>query len=420
MEPSGLGARVLHRWSYQRPRQRVVDVLRGILDEGRVDDREALAIYAVCYSRSYLKTRCIHWQFGFHDSVAEVAATAAHSCVADLLRIGPGDGATNPEAPALRRGLRSVLHVSKSQALPDEQILLGFHRLLRSLSHQYLQRVWRQEHPQEARLLRTLKDRIRRTAHLRLVRDARGQFVCTRHADLQRPPVSKMELRQQCRDTRLLLNLEGFETALVDMLDPGRGHGGYCYLMDLVHIVHAGRVSLHVEMGQRWSEAALICARDVACDGIPCDLIRSRWLEGVKKRMQQIALRQTRKMHQRLQRFSTAERSNAVLLDEDRRSIRVEAGTEMVARKMGWGRAEWAGLSQREILTRLLPPDVSSASLQCISNQTDYLVRCIISELRDTRYSIWEYSIRGQESGLREGSPARTGDQGASDSGGVA
>jgi hypothetical protein len=388
-----------------RPEERaILRDLRGVLTGDPHPDRERLARYATAYLRSYLLASSPHWRFGFHDDPEDVASAAAHVAVAWLME--RREGLQGP-LPRLRRILlASLSDLEREEDTSDvapgtdvgarclgsegdsegSRLLAAFRRVLRRQGRQELHRVWKREHPQQARLLRAIKSSLARTAregevlppgcdgNLRIVRDARGQFVVGPFSDLRLPPLSRSDIEALVgRLTNAFSEIADLLAALRGAFHPQGRHGGYAYLMDLVRVLHDRRLRLLA--ADPLGTGAVPGSLEIwtSREGLPGNLWVTRWREALRERAMRILETQEEK---RRRASPGREPSPRWLLE-----AQTEAAVEMTARGYGFGKPEWSGLGQRRILERLLPAHVSPETWGRILQETDYCVRCLRKDL---------------------------------------
>ena len=364
-------------------RERVVRALLALLD-GAPLQREPIAEYAIAHIRSSLKSSSSHWRYGFRESPDEIAMEAANLAACDLLREMEPLESCPAARPKIVKSLQASVEAAGNDSL-EERLLVALHRILRRKGRQGLCRLWKERHPEEARLLRQMKMCIRVLPAVRLVRDARGAFVCGPRADLRKPPIRREELNMHLFPAAFLLRLDGFGEAISGLFAARSGHGGYCYLMDLVRLVHERRVD-RMREGQDATRPAGIEAFLAITSRMADD-----WHAWLLRRAQVLALDQETRRMRRRERESSApldqhgERTPPGEMPRDVRralGVRIHVAAEMAGRKFGLGRADWAAISQRKLLERLMPAKTSAVELDALRKQTDYLVLCLTRELR--------------------------------------
>jgi hypothetical protein len=369
-------------------RDSVLRLLRGWLSQrgpwdvrGQVA-RESLSLYALAFMRSFLRATTPRWGRGFADPLCETIDEAADITIAGLLREGPLGSRGQVTLPVLERDLRASLRHLAVEGSEEERILLALHKLLRLKARQGLQRIWREHHPEEARLLRRLKCRIMRLEGIRVVRDSRGQFVVGSRSDLREPPITREDLARWCQSPGFLTHLDDMSRTLHPILVPNGIHGGYCYLMDLVHTIHAGRCRILSEAPERTGAVPAESAGMAAVESIHNEEARRWWAGRLEERAWPIAEQQEGKWRRRRARRCANDPPAGHRCRQLGLRVRVDVAVEMVCRKLGLGRPEWEGLSQRRLMKQLLPPTTRGEDLRRHQVQTDYVVRCLMRDLR--------------------------------------
>ncbi len=356
-------------------RARMAQELLVWMAGGNAPDRSLLALYGVAQIKSFLKAGSWNWRHGFAESPEEVAADAAHLAISDLLKEEPHKSAARPSMPLLHKCLQSVLalqpripasiETEPRQERASGEMLRALDIVLRTRGRQAHMRMWKERHPEHARLLRQLKSHIKRSGGLHLVHDARGQFVCAPRADLRQSRIPRETLRRHVYPSDFLLLLKNCGQVLTELLI-SEGHGRYCYLMDLVHVIHELRRQLYE---RDWIER--LSAGFAHAQGHLSHRSAGEWRRWLFERAFETGMDQEKRR---------SRRSEAAI---DESSVRIFAcvAAEMVARKIEAGKPEYAEFSQRQLLLHLLPPPPDAANLETLRRRTDYLVRCLMMVL---------------------------------------
>jgi hypothetical protein len=305
-------------------------------------DREALARYAQAYVRSFLRAWRSRSRFGFQRPFGEVVDDVAAWEVAPLLcPMTDGDEGGRLQLEIL---LARVLDLSASA---DDELLFFFRRLLRTRGEHGLVAEWKREHPDQARLLKRFKRLLKMNTDLRIQRDPRGRLVVSSVSRLDLPQVPDRELDCLLADFHLPLGARVGELASV--LKPGDGHGGWCYLLDLVRAasrIHQDAVTRDPQ--HTGAEPAGPSSR-LTRAGVPLDLWADRIRQSLGTLAEQCLHSDARK---------AAARKTAGGREEDDggpNAAYVQVCVEMICRGYGLGRPDWGHLSQAELLRRLLP-----------------------------------------------------------------
>jgi hypothetical protein len=370
-----------------QPECQIAEAIRAWIRNGTPAARELLAQYGAAHCRSFLVQRRALRRFGFADTFAEVAAEVAGLEVAKLLR--PEQGSSQG-SPILLRRLAAALDETRSTRAPsdvpapvreslggdyaqvvldanDRALLLAYRRVLRLRADQGLQRRWADEHPEEARLLRRVKDACHTSTEIRLQRDSRGTFVVTRDSDLRKRALIGQEIRR-CLD-HVHAGPRAELASLRPLLAAGEEHGGYCYLMDFVREIHADHARRFVDWYRR--EAGVSGVEGIGANGVPLGLILEKMRRSLYELAEEILI------HDRHQ------------APPEVRAIWCEVAVEMLLRKYGLSEDRHDPLlsSQRRLLESKLraeltaePPtelntELAAESLQHHEEQTTYLVR---------------------------------------------
>ena len=328
------------------PEREIAEAIRDWIRDGSANAREMLARSGTAYGRSFLVQRCALRRFGFTDRFDTIAEDVAAMEVATLLQPEPQTGLASPmfrrrlsRSLGTCSGIGAIPRSAASQsadpttdllAVGDVALFLAWRKLLRLRVDQGLRRRWGDEHPEQARLLRRLKEAVRRRPEIRLRRDVRGVFVASRSSDLSRRPLAAAEIRG-CFD-RFLEGPKAVFTRLLPMLVAGDEHGGYCYLMDLVREIHADRLRRFTTWCRH--EAEISHSDGIGFEGIPIDL--------VVERMRRSLLRIAEEILER-------DRQNA---PAETRAVWREVAVAMILRRYGLDgdREESGPISQRRIL----------------------------------------------------------------------
>jgi hypothetical protein len=360
-----------------QPDPAIARAIRDVVLQGSSSAREVLADYAIRYCRIFLWKRRSLRRFGFAESFGDVTADVAGLEVAELLR--PGPDSIDEGAPVLLRRLVRALDLDPSRpsrrerrsagagdgrqqagaremvlGADDESLLLAFRRILRMRADQGLERRWATDHPEEARLLRCLKEFIRGAEGLHLHRDSRGGFLTTVLSDLTKRVLSGEEIRV-CLEPSYAGSSRAVIARLEPLLQAGAEHGGYCYLMDLVREVHADQVRRFlvwcqdqaIHHGRLW----------VSRSGLTADLLLAK----VRRSLLDLA---------------------GEIIAGDRHDAPpavcaawCEVAVEMVLRRYGLDGSRGTSLVQRRLLELRLGQHWSPESARLHDERTTYLVR---------------------------------------------
>jgi hypothetical protein len=287
----------------------------------------------------------------------------------------------------------------------DEEVLYFFRRLLRTLGEHGLVAEWKREHPQEARLLKLFKRLLKGSTDPRLQRDPRGNLVVSAASRLDLPPVPDRELEALFGHLHLPIAVR-FEE-LPSVLRPGDGHGGWCYLLDLVRA--ATRIHLEAlgwDSRQNDTESA-DPGSGRTWRGVPLTLWADRIRRSLGKLAAQYLEADARKAAGRGAGGAAAKSKNrgaaakdsvggaAVkgqvrsALPKDRKGVDLalpssaskpehaaylQVCVEMICRGYNLGRPDWADLSQAELLRQLLSTK-TDAEEKRHGTRVDYLIR---------------------------------------------
>lgn len=359
--------------------------LRVLLQRADAWSRESVATSGTLYIPSYLHSRHSRWRFGFHGPFAETVMEVADLEVAELLRPEAGSGGAPYPALAqrlagalLRRGIAggsdflpgrageqspprgrpftlSTALVGWMLSCTDMDLVLAFRAVLRLRAEQGAYRRWREEHPVEARMERSLRRSLQgaagRSLGLRLHRDRRGCFVLARGSDLCRPRVDREEIRRAVQGLRSFTG-PAILTHLAPLLSQVSEHGGYCHLLDVARTACEVRFDLY---------ARSIAGHDAP--GLIDDLPSSIVLEIMRRSLETLAhtILDGRKLQVPLRL----------------REIWTEVAVEMVLRDCWGPDPRWQGYSQRDMLEELLGSDPGPLPLAIQDRHVTYLVRSI-------------------------------------------
>ncbi|MFH1278272.1 MAG: hypothetical protein ABIK65_07830 [Candidatus Eisenbacteria bacterium] len=360
--------------------RRGVALLRRLLISPARDDRDRFASYCLVYVRAYLQRNWHRWASGFDFEFATALLSAAHMAVAGLLREEeepyrlvrldaemaklwrrrpPVPGALLGDPPDWAASLPPV---------DDEYLLQQLRHLLRLESGQAMILEWKKTNPEKWRVWSQFKSHAARREDLRIVRDARGWFVCGPESDMSLRPMSREVvgdlLGAGCSTVRRALELLSAE------LSPLNAHGGYCVLSDLV-LVYIDLVTKRLLFEGNGTGAL---PRDLGPRLTRTGLPESVWSEGVREDVRAMA-------EEYLERDA---RKNGASLESGCRLAVGAVVVEMISRNFDLGRPAWAGLSQKGLALFLVPALTGESYEKGIRERIDYTVRRIRNDLAMT------------------------------------
>lgn len=357
----------------QERHRRLVPHLRGLLTRPTPADREAVASSGreiiIAFVLSYLRIK----QHGFDIPFAEVAESVADDVCAFLLRMKRGPPGRDQAAVLTRNLHRRLARRGAVCAAPDpdgswlaqvsdEALYVTFRGLLFDRAERQLGHVWKDTHGPGRKLLRSLKRRIRGHPELGIVRRRNGQFVCGPRSDRSVPPMTREEIAA-CLPVSALGSPGEIIRVLAEALASASSHGGYCYLMDLVHVVQAMSLA-HLAEDPGFTGAVPNRTEDVSMS-LLLERTRARLERKARDILESDAARRTR-------RARAADPAGDG--DEPAFECWVAIAAEMVLRRYDAGRPEWDGISQRTLLERLLPEARDPARAAYHNQKVTYLV----------------------------------------------
>lgn len=358
----------------------IIAILRRLPDGLPPEDRETLARDAHAYVGAFLRARRSRSRFGFRRPFREIVDDVAAWEIASLL-CPTGEGVAG-ERLQLEVPLGRVVDFRTST---DEELLNFLRRLLRIRGEHGLVAEWKREHSHEARLLKLFKRLLDRGVDPRIRRDPRGHLVVSAVSRLDLPQVPDRELEWLFANLHLPVAVRLGE--LPSVLKPGDGHGGWCYLLDLVHAAaRIHRDAIDHDAGQSGAGPSGP-GSGLTQDGVPLD----QWEDRIRRSLGQLAEQylesDARKAAGRgaggapakdRQEADTAAWSRRIKPED---AAYAQVCVEMICRGYDLRRPEWADLSQAELLRRLLPTD-SDAEEKRHRTRVDYLIRRV--------RSVWE------------------------------
>lgn len=351
----------------QRDRE-LADSLRGVLTDPGTAVGSILPRLLAGYLQAYLCTYLRRRRFGFDRPVREVAEEVANLEVGTLLQ-GNGAGSLRN---ALARRLRSIR--SEAGSDDDERLVAAAKDVLRLLARQGATRAWKRDHPAEARLLRSLKSRIRRTEGLRIDRHAAGQMVISRSSDPRLRPLDLAELTEALHVVHPPYPAREVAAALVPGLAPAGDHGGYCYLMELVRAVHFLRVESFMSDASRLDLQGMASSEAIGHNGVPFESRLRRSVDTLTRWAEEYLAADAAK-RERL-------RAGTGILGSDHRRLLAGIAIERLLAPVGLGRAEWEGLSLETLLARVFPAVAGDHAPHPRVTDVEYLVRRLRRRLR--------------------------------------
>ncbi len=326
--------------------------------------REILAAYCRDYILAFLQAARSRWRFGFDRPFRDVVEEIADWEVSLLLWVRPDTNGKSHLA-FLVKGLFACLGrpgfavdpITTLLATDDLALLLALRKLLRIRAHQGAVRLWKQEHPQEALLLRALKVRLRHTAGIRIQWDARGQLVMGDSSDLRTRSLDQEDLAAALCRPSTALNPREIVRALRACLVPNGQHGGYCYFLDLVRVVHRIRMKLLEIDGSGTGAVPREDRMRLSRSGLPMDL----WVQKVRNNLEETA--------------------RGILANDggdashETREAWVTIALERTLRYWGMGDPAREHLSQAKLTRQLIREAESVAGLAKHQGAIDYLIR---------------------------------------------
>jgi len=329
-----------------------------------------LSDYLQAYLCVYLRRR----RFGFDRPVREIAEEVANLELGTFLQGGDA-GALRA---ALARRFGPVLS-EEGEPLPvsdldDERLVAATKELLRLLARQGATRAWKRDHPAEARLLRSVKSRIRQTERLRIDRHAAGQMVISRSSDPCLRPLDLAELTEVVQAVRPPYRAKDVAAALIPGLAPAGGHGGYCYLMDLVRAVHFLRVESFLSDANRFDLQGMVSSEAIGHNGVPFETRLKRTVETLTRWADEYVAADAAK-RERL-------RPGTGIVRSDHRRLLTHLAIDRLLSPVGLGRAEWEGLPLETLLARVFPAVTGDHDPRPRVTDVEYLVRRLRRRLR--------------------------------------
>lgn len=350
---------------------RVLSCLRSLLRAPNDRDREAVAGYSRDYMIHFLHAARSRWRFGFERPFGEIVEETADLEVAQILRVRP-DAGDRPSLARLVRGLHGCIGCREPSADPvatvlaadDSALLFAFRKLLRMRAHQGAVGFWKQEHSEEALLLRALKLALRSSRAPRIQWDSRGQLVVGDSSDLRIRSMDQGELAAVLRGSGPALTASSVIKALRGCLRPSNAHGGYCYLLDLVRAIHGIKLAFIESDGD--GTGAMPSAEHVRVtrSGVPMDL----WIQRVREHLERTA--------REILVNDGGEASPATC------EAWITIALERTLRSWGMGDPAWEHLSQAKLMKKLIPGTADEAAFAKSQVAIDYLIRRLRDRMR--------------------------------------
>ncbi len=351
--------------------------LRSYLQRADRASTEALATRLSSYMRAYLTAYLRRRRFGFDGPIAEVAVDVADSEIPMLIEEGQPDRLIEGIRRFLSPVGRPASERSPIEDASDDALVAAAKLFLRLRCRQGAILLWKQEHPEEARILRSVKAAIADTPGISLRQDACGQRLVSPRSDLRLPPF----------DTPRLVTLLGrvpppycpraVLRALIPQLHPTGDSGGYCFLMDLVRANHLLRLSA-IAGEASGTGAAPIEAESLICgDGVPfavklarLTLRLSQWAEE--------SLTADAEKHERLR----TRRGVAGTADPGPDPRVIAIAIDRILAPVGLGRPEWAELSLEGLVATAMATPEGGRNNPAQVHQIDYLIRRLRTKMR--------------------------------------
>ena len=366
------------------PRDReLASALRHVIGQPRSAATETNASQLTTYLQAYLRVHLRRRRFGFDRPITEIAAEVAHLEVGTLLT----DGDATPMIASFGRFLTPRGSPAPSPAeiggFPDEDLVAAAKQMLRLRGQQGAIRAWKEEHSQEAHLLRALKMSIRRTPGLRIRRDASGQCITSQRSVLRLPPLGVAELTAILRPAHPPFRAPEVVSALVPCLVPADSHGGYCYLMDLVRAIHFMRVEVLTSEAIEASASFPTPGGAIGRDGVPFPLRMQRTLDQLARWADECLAADEAK---RLRLRPTAGPRH----DGDRRRAIAQIAIDRLLSPVGLGRDEWTELTLEELIALVVPSaSADGVVARHLIHEVDYLIRRLRLRLRRAGRGLW-------------------------------
>ena len=348
-------------------------------------DREFLGLVFLTYIRAYLQVHLFRRRFGFRRPIEQVALDVADMETAGLLQITTDEnGRPSPRRlrDAIERRLAAAgLEIGSPidlEAVGDDDLASATMESLRYRAQQGAILAWKEDHPQQGLLLRSLKRHIRRIRGLVVRRDARGQIVQASAARERRSPIDLIELISILQDLPLPARVPDAIHALRLHIDDARGRNRFCYLMDLVRAIHFLRIEGMLAESRGRTGASTSIPGPISDDGVPF-AVRFDRVAGLLREWAVDILIEDERKRRRRSRQSEAEVKEVDTAEA--RSIIAEIAVDRIFHPVGLGRPEWAALPLERLIEMQLGEGQARRDYPTITD-VDYLIRRLRERLR--------------------------------------
>lgn len=374
----------------------LAEAIRRYADRPDGPARESLATLMVRYMRAHLVSYLRHRRFGFGRPIAEVATDVADEEVSILLPEDDSDRLVD----AIRRLLPGLAEHAAGRsglgAVSDEDLAAAAKQHLRLRAHQGAILAWKREHPDEARILRSLKSWIPRTPGIELLHHASGQLMITNRSELHRTPLDLDGLLALLAELSPPYPIRDVAETLARRMEPDGVSGGYCYLVELTRAMHLLRLEAMTQDAADAGAAPRDGEGRIGRGGIPCSIKLDRltrrlstWAEEI---LESDAAKRRRLRESRRAPSANPDRACLPGSDSDSRTdpsddpslhpTVIAIAIDRILEPVGLGRPEWQEIPLERLIEAETGILADAAARAARVHRVDYLIRRLRARMR--------------------------------------